>query len=240
MSDELKAGKVVRIGDSVTLILGDCLAHLPIVADAVISDPPYGMNWDTNGRRFSGGHRERAEEWSRGRDWGAAIEGDTEPFDPAPWLKYPSVVLFGCNHYAQRLPVGTTLIWIKRHPNAFGTFLSDAEVAWMKGGHGVYCKQGPHPESMAGERAHPTQKPVPLMAWCMDRAKVPQGATVLDPYMGSGSTAIACIRTGRRFIGIERDPVHFATAEQRIRRELEAGTFEFAAQPASVSQQPLL
>lgn len=60
------------------------------------------------------------------------------------------------------------------------------------------------------------------------------------PYMGSGTTAIACIRTGRKFIGIERDPVHFATAEQRIRRELEAGTFDFAAQPASASQQPLL
>jgi DNA modification methylase len=74
----------------------------------------------------------------------------------------------------------------------------------------------------------------------MDEAKIPQGATVLDPYMGSGSTAIACIRTGRKFIGIERDPVHFATAEQRIRRELEAGTFNFAAQPASASQQPLL
>jgi site-specific DNA-methyltransferase (adenine-specific) len=67
-----------------------------------------------------------------------------------------------------------------------------------------------------------------------------EGDTVLDLCMGSGTTGIACIRTGRKFIGIERDPVHFATAEQRIRRELEAGTFDFAAQPASVSQQPLL
>jgi DNA modification methylase len=57
----------------------------------------------------------------------------------------------------------------------------------------------------------------------MERAKVPTGATVLDPYMGSASTAIACIRTGRKFIGIEKDPKHFATAVERISRELEQG-----------------
>ena len=208
----------------VTLYFGDCLEILPeIEADAVISDPPYGMNLNTDNSRFSGGHRDRAEEWSRGRDWGKAIEGDTVPFDPAPWLEYPKVVLFGSNHFGGRLPVGTKLIWIKRHPNAFGTFLSDAEEAWMKGGHGIYCKQGPHPESMAAERAHPTQKPVELMAWCMDKAKVPEGATVLDPYMGSGSTIIAAIRTGRKAIGIEKDPEHFKTACERIKRELAQG-----------------
>jgi site-specific DNA-methyltransferase (adenine-specific) len=209
----------------VELYLGDCREIAPSLqgVDAIISDPPYGMNWNTNGRRFSGGHRDRAKEWSRGRDWGKAIEGDTVPFDPAPWLEYPKVVLFGSNHFGRRLPVGTKLIWIKRHPNAFGTFLSDAEEAWMKGGHGIYCKQGPHPESMAKERAHPTQKPVELMAWCMDKAKMPEGATVLDPYMGSGSTIIAAIRTGRKAIGIEKDPTHFQTAVDRIRRELAQG-----------------
>ena len=241
MSDELKAGKVVRIGEGVTLILGDCLAHLPIEADAVISDPPYGMDWNTDSTRFTGGQHKRGE----GReDWGD-IAHDAEPFDPSPWLEYPRCVLWGANHYAARLPVGTTLVWLKKADHLFGTFLSDAELGWMKGGHGVYAyrKQFPPPSRMAenaGRVAHPTQKPIGLMAWAMERAKVPQGATVLDPYMGSGTTAIACIRTGRKFIGIESDPVHFATAEQRIRRELEAGTFDFAAQPASASQQPLL
>jgi DNA modification methylase len=57
----------------------------------------------------------------------------------------------------------------------------------------------------------------------MDKAKVPEGATVLDPYMGSGSTGIACIRTGRRFIGIEKDPTHYATALARITNELAQG-----------------
>jgi DNA modification methylase len=68
-------------------------------------------------------------------------------------------------------------------------------------------------------RCHPTQKPVAIMEWSMDAAKVMPGMTVLDPYMGSGTTGIACIRTGRKFIGIEKDPVHFATAVERIKRE---------------------
>lgn len=61
------------------------------------------------------------------------------------------------------------------------------------------------------------------MAWAMDYADVPAGATVLDPYMGSGTTGIACIRTGRKFIGVEKDKRHFETACERIRCELAQG-----------------
>jgi DNA modification methylase len=57
----------------------------------------------------------------------------------------------------------------------------------------------------------------------MEKAKVPHGGTVLDPYMGSGTTGIACIRTGRRFVGIEKDPAHYATALKRITDELAQG-----------------
>lgn len=70
---------------------------------------------------------------------------------------------------------------------------------------------------------HPTQKPVLAMAWTMDAMKVPSGAVVFDPYMGSGTTGIACIRTGRRFVGIEKDPTHYATAVERIKNELAQG-----------------
>jgi site-specific DNA-methyltransferase (adenine-specific) len=59
------------------------------------------------------------------------------------------------------------------------------------------------------------------MAWCMDVAKVLSGATVLDPYMGSGTTGIACLRTGRNFIGIEIDPRYYATACERMAREVD-------------------
>lgn len=209
------------------LYLGDCLEVLPTLpkVDAVITDPPYGMDWDTDSTRFSG---ERRKLGAGRKDWGH-IHGDDKPFDPAPWLSFPRVVLFGSNHFAARLPVGTTLVWIKKSDHLFGTFLSDAEVAWMKGGHGVYCyrKQFPPPARMAenggGEVAHPTQKPIGLMAWCMDRAKLEASQVVLDPYMGSGTTGIAAVTTQRRFIGIEREPKYFDIACRRIEDALRQG-----------------
>jgi hypothetical protein len=218
MSDELKAGKVVRIGEGVTLILGDCLAHLPIEADAVISDPPYGMDWNPTTTRFSGGNNPGQR--SAGRNDHAKVLDDDKAFNPSPWLDYPAVVLFGSNHFGQRLPVGTTLVWLKRLDGGFGSFLSDAELAWMKGGHGVYVKRDLSMNGETATRCHPCQKPVTLMAWCMERAKVPQGATVLDPYAGSGSTVIACLRTGRNCIAIEKDPTYFAVMVERVKREL--------------------
>ena len=218
-----------------TLYLGDCRDILPTLTgiDAVVSDPPYGMDWNTDSTRFSGGQAENNQSKKRGdgrSDYGK-IAHDNEPFDPSPWLQYPRVVLFGANHYAERLPVGTMLIWVKKDEHLWGTFLSDAEMAWMKGGHGVYLRRknftaptraidaGGNPARSVG--IHPTQKPVSIMAWCMGRAKIAAGATVLDPFMGSGTTGIACLRTGRNFIGIEKDERHFRTACERISSEVE-------------------
>lgn len=222
----------VTLAEGVTLIRGDCRDLLPIKADAVISDPPYGMNLDTDNSRFSGGNTASIARRGNGigTGEGKGIIGDNEPFDPSPWLNYPAVALFGANHYAARLPVGTTLVWLKRHDAGFGSFLSDAEIAWVKGGCGVYAKRDLSMNGEALTRCHPCQKPVALMAWVMERAKVPVGATVLDPYMGSGSTAIACIRTGRKFIGVERDPKHFENARQRISAELAQGSLLFGGE----------
>ena len=205
----------------IKLIQGDCLDVMATLntgsIDAVITDPPYGMNNNTNYARFSGGSVDSVVKRGVGHDYGEQIIGDDHLFDPTPWLKFEHVVLWGWNHYAERLPVGTTLVWIKRNTAAFGSFLSDAEIAWMKGGHGVYCRKDLSNNSIARERVHPNQKPVTLMEWCLNKAKVPQGATVLDPYMGSGTTGVACIQTDRNFIGIEIDPAYFEIAKNRIR-----------------------
>jgi DNA modification methylase len=141
-------------------------------------------------------------------------------------LKMP-VVLFGANCFTQHLPVGSWLVWDKRFANG-KAFLADGEVAWMNRGHGVYIYSETAQGCVRKEPVeHPTQKPVGVMAWCMEKAKVPEGAVVLDPYMGSGTTGVACIRTGRRFVGIEKDADHFKTARDRIHAELAQGDLFF-------------
>jgi DNA modification methylase len=216
---------------TVQLYLGDCLEVLPTLApgsvDAVVTDPPYGMNWDTDSTRFTGGDNPSIR-LGRGRsDWGN-IAADDKPFDPSPWLSFENVIMFGCNHYAASLPVGTTLVWLKKDDHLFGTFLSDAELAWMKGGYGVYVyrKQFPPPSRMkeynGREVAHPTQKPIGLMRWCIEKC---DGDSVFDPYMGSGTTGVAAVRLGRRFIGVEIDPDYFEIARKRIQDELDKVAF---------------
>ena len=209
----------VEIGNA-TLYCGDCLEILPTLhgVDAVVTDPPYGMNYDTDSTRFSGGERGRGE----GRS-DRAIHGDDKPFDPSPWLQFDHVVLWGWNHYADKTPRGSSLVWLKRSPQHYGTFLSDAEIAWEKGGCGTYVfyaedSNGRRQKELTGspfggETSHPTQKPIALMQWCLQRNP---GETTLDPFMGSGTTGVACMNLGRKFIGIEIERKYFDIACERI------------------------
>lgn len=208
--------RIERIGDGVTLYLGDCREILPTLGkvDAVVTDPPYGMNWNPNTSRFTAErHSTKNGKRVAGRNDDKPVHEDDVAFDPSPWLDFDDVILFGFNHFAARLPVGSTLVWIKKLDPAFGAFLSDAELAWQKGGHGVYCKRDLSMNGEANNRRHPTQKPVALMKWCIGRTKA---GIVLDPYMGSGSTGVAAVQLGRQFIGIEIDPRHFDIACERI------------------------
>jgi site-specific DNA-methyltransferase (adenine-specific) len=215
------------------LILGDALEVLPTLRRgdfaAVVTDPPYGMANRTDSTRFTDGRtltgRAKQQRMSNGispgrGDW-PEILGDDELFDPFPWLGFPKVILWGANHYAQRLPVGTTLVWVKRSERLFGSFLSDAEVGWQKGGHGVYCyhEQFPPPCRMkegGGRCLHPNQKPVGLMRWCLSRLNLPPGAAVLDPYAGSGTVGVAALGLGLRYVGIEINPAYHAVALKRL------------------------
>ncbi len=194
----------------VTIYHGDCREIAPQVrADAIISDPPYGMSYDTDGSRFTLGGRSLP-----------AVRGDTQPFDSAPWVGgYSWVVLWGFNHFPTGLPNGGCLIWLKRTPAAFGKFLSDAEVAWNKKGCGVYAFLD-HKHAIACDREHPTQKPVGLMRWSIERSGAPEGSVVLDPYMGSGTTLMAAKDLGRRAIGIEIEERYCEIAAERCRQEV--------------------
>ena len=199
------------IGDC-RLILGDCLEVLPTLGkvDVVLSDPPYGIAYQkgTGGR---GKHSVRNIE---------AIAGDTTPFDPEPFLGFPEVILWGGNHYAARLPHGRWLAWDKLAGMPEFDSFSDVEFAWRKGrgkdrvfSHlwkGI-CKASE--KGQGKERWHPTQKPIALMTWCLEQVGP---GVILDPYMGSGTTGIACAGLGRDFIGIEIERKYFDIACRRI------------------------
>ena len=204
----------IQIGGA-TLYLGDCMDILPTLpkVDAVITDPPYGMDY-------------RPEKWKKysgeKSDW-MPIYGDDNKFNPAPFLDFDNVILWGFNYYSDLLPVGALLIWDKRcNESGDKMYGASIESAWMKNQSGTRIKRLLHggvvnADSANGnneKRLHPTQKPIALMAWCINLVGNPE--TILDPFMGSGTTGLAAIQMGRKFIGIEREPKYFEIACKRI------------------------
>jgi site-specific DNA-methyltransferase (adenine-specific)/modification methylase len=193
----------------VTLYNADCLdviALLPAI-DAVVTDPPYGIGFasqPTTGGRARG---QAKEMWDEER-----AEGLQRMLALAPVL-----VVWGGNYYALP-PSRGWLSWYK--PDAPPSMAS-LELAWTNRDQNARQISWSIAATNAERVGHPTQKPVRVMAWCMEQAKVPKGALVLDPYMGSGTTGIACIRLGMNFIGIERDAAHYKTACDRIAHELD-------------------
>lgn len=196
--------------NGITIYHGDCREILPSLpkVDLVLTDPPYGMNYDTNGDRFTLGGRSLPP-----------VHGDDQPFDPSLWLGYPYCVLWGFNHFPSSLPAGGCLVYLKRTDAAFGQFLSDAEIAWNKKGCGVYAYRDAY-FSIAGKRQHPTEKPEGLMRWSIERSGAPETATVLDPFMGSGTTLRAAKDLGRKAIGIEIEERYCEIAANRLRQEV--------------------
>jgi len=197
-------GELWSIGGVHRLLVGDCTDAANVArlmggerADMLLSDPPYGIGWDTDYTRFT-------TEYGTKRTNYPVVENDDKPFDPRPFLDYPQVVLWGANWYCEHIPIGSWLIWDMRHPNGTA-WLSDAEIAWSKGGRGVYIYSETVQGAHRAERAeHPTQKPIGLMTWCIERSKDVE--SIYDPFLGSGTTLIAAHRTGRRCYGMEIAP----------------------------------
>ena len=190
------------------LYLGDCMEVLPLLprVDAVITDPPYGINKDGQ-KRTTGGHGGRKEYEFLGWD------GER----PAPAVFYAILnsadvhVVWGGNYFADLLPPTMRwLVWDKgQRINQ-----SDGELAWTSMQSALRICTMNRVELMKDGAEHPTQKPIALMKWCIDQAGKPQ--TILDPFMGSGTTGVAAVQMGRRFIGIEREPKYFEIACRRI------------------------
>jgi site-specific DNA-methyltransferase (adenine-specific) len=209
----------------ITIYHGNCREILPQVwgdAKACVTDPPYGMANNADYSRFSGGNTRRGP-GTRHEN----IAGDNETFDPSLLLNFDKLIIWGANHFWGKLPAGGCAIWIKRNDNAFGTFLSDAEIAYIAGIQGVYCFRrvfaGSQKAVDAGfdayiPSAHPNQKPVELMTWCLNLVGTPE--SVCDPFMGSGTTLVAAKLAGLSAIGIEIEEKYCEIAAKRLSQEV--------------------
>ena len=191
----------------------EMLAELdPASIDLLLTDPPYGVNTPVDNRRFSGKGRLTGARTFGARTCVSArrpVYGDCEPFDPTPLLRFPRLVLFGANHFASRLPdSGGWIVWDKRKglEDMQNWPFSEAELAWtnLSGTVRMYRNRwmGLVRDSELGEHYHPTQKPVALMRWILERW-TKQGDLILDPYCGSGPVLRAAKDLGRRAIGVE-------------------------------------
>ena len=196
------------------LYCGDCLEILPELepVDLVLTDPPYGAKWNCDYARWIK-KGPNAQGGDTLRSYPPVI-GDDKPFDPLPlFIAAKTVVVFGFTYFMSGLGNGSILVWKKRSSDGF---LCNAEAAYMNKGNGVYVFNEPV-ERMQKFRQHPTQKPVNLMCWCIDKAGNPQ--IILDPFLGSGTTAVACERLGRKWIGIEISEKYCTIAANRIEQE---------------------
>jgi DNA modification methylase len=206
----------------ITIFNADCRDVLPTLGpvELVLTDPPYGVNHDTDYTRFTGPEHDRHLWMSRTH---TPLANDRESFDPAHLLSIGSQhIIFGMNHFSQHLPPGSLLVWDKRDPAGGASLMSDAEAAWWDHGRGIYIFShmwiGYRRKSEIGQHTHPTQKPVSLMRWCIQRSKAT--GTILDPYMGSGPVLQAAKELGSRAIGIEIDERYCEIAARRLSQEV--------------------
>ena len=192
--------RVEHIGDAV-LYLGDCLEILPTLpkVDAVVTDPPYGLGvagQPTNYQRAAG---MRPASWDNAR------------IDVAPILSLSRIVaVWGGNYYALP-PSRGWLSWFK--PDAPPS-MGSVEFCWTNLDQNARQIQQSIAATNAERVGHPTQKPLRVMLWTIEQVGLPQ--TILDPFMGSGTTGVACAQLGRKFIGIEIEPKFFDIACRRI------------------------
>lgn len=204
-----------------TLHLGDCLDFMRGMdagsVDAVITDPPYGI---------SIGDKELGKGRSTGIASSVMVYGVWDS-DRASKNHIDSIVrvsrnqvIWGGNYYSDMLPPSMGwLVWFKRDGLPTRSY-ADAELAWTSFDRAARVLSlrwdGFIRDTKEPRNGHPTEKPLELMRWCIELT-TKQGDTIFDPFMGSGTTGVACMQLGRNFIGCEIDPTYYAIAERRIR-----------------------
>lgn len=203
---------VTFLDGAVSLWNRDCRDVLPHLGKAegvcLLTDPPYGIDYGRAGG-FSASHG-----WG---PWRENVEWDRERPERSLFDLMRSCsehqIIWGGNYFTDYLPPSMRwLIWDKGQSDFS---LADVEMAWCSFQGAARRLMVPRAVARLDGKEHPTQKPLQLMTWCIER--FPKGATtILDPFAGSGTTGVAAVKLGRRFIGIEIEPRYFDIACRRI------------------------
>lgn len=202
------------------IIQGDALSVLRTLpsdsVDLILTDPPYGKKASKGTHGFGATKNRRYQD-----DWDIAIPKE-EVFEEILRVSRHAII-FGGNYFAHYLPPGNCwIVWDKKGDKPFNPF-ADCELLWTNFTKPVkkytFLQQGFITESK-DKRFHPTQKPTELLRRILNDFSSP-GELILDPFLGSGSTALAAKQLGRHFIGIEREPEYVKIAEQRLKETQE-------------------
>jgi DNA modification methylase len=230
-----------QLAEGVTLILGDCREVLPTLGkfDALVTDPPYGIGADGWMAADSGNKRTNA---AAVKGTYRATEWDVKPIPADLMILVQNAakwnVIFGGNYYS--FPASTCwLVWDKENgDNGF----ADCELAWTNLPKAVrrikWMWNGMLRKGGEAREGHPTQKPVEVMRWAIGQLPEPS-LSILDPFMGSGTTGMAAVKAGKHFTGIEIDPIYFDLACLRISRALREPDM-FIAPPKPAEQLSIL
>lgn len=200
----------------ITIYHGDCREILPMLpkVDLLLTDPPYGIGHPCD---FKSSGRNKLASAINYPD----VINDDKPFDPSALIVFPCII-WGANYFASKLPEKSGwLVWDKERPDDLDQ--STCELAWSNVVKG--CRRLRylwHGWSRAGEDElyHPTQKPVALMQWCLSLRWTKDARTILDPFMGSGTTLRAAKDLGRQAIGIEISEQYCEIAAKRMQQEV--------------------
>lgn len=210
----------VMCGDSTMIDSVEKLVN-GVLVNLVLTDPPYGISVVKPDGNIGGNRKGKVgygEKGSYGKEAKCGlyepVHGDDQPFDPSFLLTLaPKQIIFGANNFASKLPDNSHwLVWVKDMPE--GTDFSGAELAWTnydKKAVKTYkftwagmTRQGNRKDELSN-RVHPTQKPVGLF---VDILSDHEAKTIIDPFGGSGSTLIACEKTGRKCLMMEISPAY--------------------------------
>lgn len=221
--------QVEEFGDAV-VYCGDCREIVPELGavEAVITDPPYGIGWAANP------HQSMREAGVKASDW------DNRPVSGLETLisKGRIQVVWGGNYY----PLPPSRGWLVWRKTAAPPSMADCELAWTNQDMNARLFSYGHAANIDGRYGHPTQKPEALMRWTIEI--MPRARTIMDPFMGSGTTGVAALQLGRHFIGVDTEQAYFDMACRRLEAAerlsgLHTGVFD-RPEPWSLASVPRL